>query len=240
MTEPEQVFEKYVFFSSRKEREVFANVIQTILPMSLDAIDLAYSDNPNETFNHINERTQKILQGHPHPEEIQAMTGAFADGGEFELRGGALSIIISADRYNFELIDSMKHFLSPVFSTCIFRNQYIWGVDLYENYSRELLFETRIFASRSPLLEDPEIDIFRRDDGIIYKFRFNTRERFSTDDGIHFLAPVFMSLAESLRKKMYEGLEILHKYCTDKPQFRKLEPRTKIGREIKSLLSDRN
>jgi len=148
MTEPEQVFEKYVFFSSRKEREVFANVIQTILPMSLDAIDLAYSDNPNETFNHINERTQKILQGHPHPEEIQAMTGAFADGGEFELRGGALSIIISADRYNFELIDSMKRFLSPVFPTCIFRNQYIWGVDLYENYSRELLFETRIFARR--------------------------------------------------------------------------------------------
>lgn len=239
MSDPDQVFEKYAFFSTRKVREVWGNVLGNLLTLSVDEITITYSDRPDEFFHHINDRTCKILLNHPDPEKIESLQGVFTDGGVFELRGGVLTITIPSDQYNFELVDNMKRFLSPVFPTCVFQNPYIWGVDLYEDYSRELFFESRVFTARSQHLEEPEIDIFRRDDGIIYKFRFFTREEMTMDEGFRLLAPLFMALGESLRKRMLEGLEVLHLYCTDKPAFRRLEPRTKIGRDIKAILSDR-
>ncbi|NLI75308.1 MAG: hypothetical protein GX442_02555 [Candidatus Riflebacteria bacterium] len=238
MTEPDQVFEKYGFFSSRKGREIFSHVLETLLPLSVDEVTITYSDRPDESFRHINDRTRKILVNHPDSDKIDTIVGTFADGGSFELRGGTLTISVSSDQYNFDLVDSMKRFLSPVFPVCVFQNPYIWGVDLYEGYTRELFFETRAFIARNPHLEEPEIDIFRRDDGIIYKFRFHPREELSVDEGIRHLAPFFMDLGQALRKRMYEGLEVLHTYCTEKASFRRLEPRTKIGRDVKSILSD--
>jgi hypothetical protein len=43
-------------------------------------------------------------------------------------------------------------------------------------------------------------------------------------------------MRQGLLKRNYEGLEVLHLYCTDKPTFRRHEPRTKLGKDIKSIL----
>jgi len=239
MTEMDDIFEKYAFFSNRKERDVFVNVLDAILSVSLERVFIKYMDRPNEEFTHLNDRTKKILFNLTRPDKIETIGGEFSEGGFFDLTGGILSISITSDQYNYELVESMKRFLSPIFPICVFRNPYIWGVDLYEDYDRERFFETRCFISRSKLLEDPEIDIFRRDDGIVYKFRFNIREYYEVDDGIRFLAPLFLNLLEAVKKKSYEGIEILYMYCIDRARFRKFEPRTKLGRDLKSALSER-
>lgn len=239
MNETCDIFEKYVFFSSRKDREILANVLETILAMPLERLTITRSDRPDEEFVTFNDRTRKILQNLEKPERIEAVRGDFELGGMFELRGGELAITIPAEQYNYEVVDAMKRFLSPIFPMCVFKNPYIWGVDLYEDYEREHFFAVRRFGSRSQHLEDPEVDIFRRDDGIVYKLRFHLREEELIEPGIHHLAPLFEGLLDSLGKRAYEGLEVLHRYCTDRSSFRLVEPRTKLGRDIKSVLSQR-
>ena len=136
----------------------------------------------------------------------------------------------------------MRKILSPVFPICIFKNPYIWGVDLYEDYSRECFFETRNFAFRSQHLEDPQIDIFRRDDGIIFKLRFHLNQDLQCldmDEGVKFLQPIFKDLSDCIKKRSYEGIEVLSHYCTNKAEFRRFETRTKLGHKIKSMINDR-
>ncbi|MBF0499893.1 MAG: hypothetical protein HQM09_07160 [Candidatus Riflebacteria bacterium] len=272
MNETDAIHEKFVFFSARKEQETMFRVLEMVLALELDEIRIEYRDRPAISFSHFNDRAKKIIMSLESPEKVEHLDGIFSGGGTFELRGGTFSFTIPAEQYNFEVIDSMRHILSPVFPVCIFHNPYIWGVDLYELYERERLFETRTFISRSQRLEDPQIDIFRRDEGIIFKFRFHLKDSFSLgvsggktatsgylqdgserisgkglsdtsvtniDEGVRFLHPVFVDLIESIRKRNYEGMEVLHLYCIDRPLFRKTEPRTKLGIKIKSMLYDR-
>lgn len=233
------IHEKFAFFSARKERETLFRVLETVIALPLDIIQVEYRDRPDERFTNFNDRSKKILMNLDHTDKIERVSGSFDGGGDFELKGGTFTIIIPSDQYNFEVIDSMRRILSPVFPLCIFQNPYIWGVDCYQEYERDRFFELRGYTYRSQRLEEPQVDIFRRDEGVITKFRFHLKEQESTDEGIRFLHGIFTEMLESLAKRAYEGIEVLHRYCTDRPQFRRLEPRTKLGIKIKSMLYDR-
>lgn len=241
MSETGEIFEKYVFFADRKE-DALNSVLEGIFSLSIDRVAVEFADRPDEEFTHINERTKKIILSLPSPGKIKRVYGEFTQGGTYEWKSGTLSISIPPDHYNFEVVDSMRKILSPTFPICIFRNPYIWGVDLYEDYNRERFFTTRTFITRTQLLEDPQIDIFRRDDGVIFKLRFHLSEKLgemAVDEGIKMLYPVFSDLLDCLKKGYFEGLEVLHLYCTNLPDFRKFDPRTKMGHKIKSLLKER-
>ncbi|GAB4275401.1 MAG: hypothetical protein Kow0029_16480 [Candidatus Rifleibacteriota bacterium] len=231
-----EVIERHVFISSRKEKEVFQAVFEKIFAFPVNNISVEYLNQPDETYASINDRTKKILLNIPKPENISCISGYFDDGGSFRLQNGNLHILVREDEYNYELLDSLKNFLGHIFPLWIFKNPYIWGVTLYEQYERQHFFETRNYSARSRLLEEPEVDIYRRDDGIIHKFRFFTREDLDQEEGMKYLQNYFESMLDGLKKRNYEGLEVLHLYCTDKAAFRKFEPRTKLGKDIKSLL----
>jgi hypothetical protein len=243
MKQPEPtVHEKYFFFSERKETEVYQSALDMLLSLQLDQVEIEYPDKPDEQFSHINERNKKILLSLPGNGKITSIHGEFSQGGFFDLKGGALSITMPQEQYNFEVVDSMRKLLTPTFPLCIFQNPYIWGVDLCEPYEREKFFETRSFTVRSQHLEDPQIDIFRRDDGIIFKLRFHLQEDHAAigiDEGVKLLYPIFCDFQDCLKKRSYEGLELLHLYCTDSPAFRRFSPRTKMAIRIKSLLRGR-
>jgi hypothetical protein len=196
-----------------------------------------FEDQPDETYTTINDRTKTILLNIPKPEKIVCISGYFSDGGSFALRNGNLHVQVREEEYNYELIESLKHFLNPTFPLWIFKNPYIWGVTIYEPYDRQHFFESRNYSVRSRLLEEPEVDIYRKDDGVIHKYRFFTREDLDTEEGLKYLENYFKGMVEGLKKRNYEGLEVLHLYCTDKRAFRKFEPRTKLGKDIKSVLN---
>lgn len=238
MTDADTIFEKHAFFSTGKFRTIYTDVLERVFSLQLADIFVEYADQPDERFSSLNDRTMKILLNMPKPEKITRIEGHFADGGEFSLIGGMLAISVLSDQYNYDLIEAMKNFLSPLFPVCVFQNPYIWGVNLYQPYERDLFFEARRFAARSRLLEDPEVDIFRRDDGIIYKFRFHLKNEMELDEGIRFLEPIFVNLLEALQKGALEGIEVLHLYCTDRSTFRTFSPRTKMGKELKGILGD--
>ncbi len=237
MSQESQILEQHVFVSDRKDREVYQTVFERIFQFPVSDIGVDYTDQPSESYTTINDRTKKILQSIPKPEKISLIGGRFIDGGEFRLQNGNLHVCVREDEYNYDLIDSLKNFLSPVFPLWLFRNPYIWGVTIFEDYERQHFFDVRNFSVRSRLLEEPEVDIFRRDDGVIHKYRFFTREAMEPEEGLKYLTPVFESMRLGLQKRNYEGLEVLHTYCTDKVAFRRLEPRTKLGKDIKAVLS---
>jgi len=242
MNDTSAIHEKFVFFSDRKEGDILSHFLETILFLPLENLAIEYSDRPDEEFSHFNERTRKILLTQISQGKLKRLFGEFSQGGSYELKGGSFSITMFPDQYNYEVVDSMRKILSPVFPMCIFKNPYIWGVDLYEDYTRECFFETRTFTVRSQHLEDPQIDIFRRDDGIIFKFRFHLHDDyrdFDMDEGVKFLHPLFNDLSECLKKRAYEGLEVLFQYCSNKGELRRFETRTKLGQKIKSMLKDR-
>ena len=232
-----ELLEQHMFISSRKVRDVFRNVFDNLFRFDLSNISADFSDRPSENFSSVNERTKKILLSIDKPEKIESISGDFVYGGSFKLQNGNLSIYVTEDAYNYDLLQALKSFLSPVFPIWIFRNQYIWGANLFENYERQIFFDERKFSIRAKLLDEPELDIYRRDNGIIHKYRFFTKEDFEHEEGIRFLVPYFKLMLAGLAKKNYEGLEVLHSYCTNKRDFRRFEPRTKLGIEIKSVLS---
>ncbi|MDD3147550.1 MAG: hypothetical protein PHD82_09625 [Candidatus Riflebacteria bacterium] len=236
MNNESQVLEQHKFVSDRKDREVFQSVFEKIFQFPVADIEVDYLDQPSEVYSTINDRTKKILQSISKPEKISMIGGRFLEGGEFRLQSGNLNVCVKEDEYNYDLIESLKNFLGPVFPLWLFRNPYIWGVTIYEDYERQHFFDVRNYSARSRLLEEPEVDIFRRDDGVIHKYRFFTREEFEPEEGLKHLAPVFEAMRQGLQKRNYEGLEVLHTYCTDKPAFRKMDPRTKLGKDIKSVL----
>ncbi|GAB1354491.1 hypothetical protein MASR1M12_32300 [Erysipelotrichia bacterium] len=238
MNQESQILEQHVFVSDRKDREVFQAVFERIFLFPVCDIEVDYLDQPSEFYSTINERTKKILLSIPKPEKIEKIAGRFIEGGEFRLQNGGLHVSVRESEYNYDLIDSLKNFLSPVFPLWLFRNPYIWGATIYEDYERQHFFDVRNFSARSRLLEEPEVDIFRRDDGVIHKYRFFTREQLEPEEGLKQLQPVFVSMRQGLQKRNYEGLEVLHIYCTDKPAFRKFEPRTKLGKDVKAILSE--
>ncbi|MBF0543136.1 MAG: hypothetical protein HQM08_01820 [Candidatus Riflebacteria bacterium] len=239
MQENGEIYEKFVFFSEKKERETLHQVLAMVLSIPLGEVNFSYSDRPDESFSHFNDRTKKILRNLEGATKVEKISGVFEDGGCFELKGGTFTIAVPTDQYNFEVVDSMRRLLSPSFPLCIFRNPFIWGADLYQNYERERFFETRRFIFKSQHLEDPEIDIFRRDEGIIYKIRFHLKEQQETDEGIKFLHQIFIDLLENLGKKSYETMEILFLYSSDRVLFRNFSPRTKLGQRVKLMLYDR-
>lgn len=237
MNHESEIIESHIFISSRKEREIYLSVFQKIFTFPVDDILVEYEDRPDEHYSTINDRTKTILINIAKPEKITCISGHFSEGGSFRLQNGNLYVTMREIEYNYELLESLKNFLNPTFPLWIFKNPYIWGVTIYEPYERQHFFETRKFSNRSRLLEEPEVDIYRRDDGIIHKYRFFLREDIETEEGMRFLEPYFKNLIESLSKRNYEGLEVLSLYCTDKSAFRKFEPRTKQGKEIKSILN---
>lgn len=237
MNQAGTILEQHLFISQRKERDVFTNVFERVFTYPVSDIEVAYSDKPSEHYSTINNRTKKILLGIDKPEKIECIQGSFIDGGTFRLVNGNLEFQVLEHEYNYELIDSFKNFLSPVFPVWLFRNPYIWGATIYETYDRQHFFEVRKFSARSQLLEQPEVDIYQRDDGIIHKYRFFTKDEFEPEEGLRFLTPYFTMLKESLRKRNYEVLEVFNLYCTDIAAFRRCDPRTKPGKEIKSILA---
>lgn len=242
MDETKQISEKHVFFSARKEVETMGAFLETLLMLPVHSLAVQYTDRPEQVFGTFNARSKKLILSLSDPQKIERIHGEFTEGGCFELRSKSFSITISADEYNFEVIDTMRQVLSPIFPLCIMRNPYIWGVDLYLNYERESFFELRKFTFRSQKLEEPQIDVFRRDDGIIFKIRFHLREEhneITIDRGLKMIHEVFEELLEAIKKGSYESLEVILVYCNDLPAFRRFEPRTKIGQRVKSLLNTR-
>lgn len=237
MSHNSEVIERHVFISNRKEREIYLSVFEKIFSFSVSDISVEYEDQPDETYPTINDRTKKILLNISKPEKISCISGIFDDGGSFRLQNGNLHVLVKEDEYNYELLESLKNFLGPTFPLWIFKNPYIWGVTIYEPYERQHFFDARNFSFRSRLLEEPEVDIYRRDDGVIHKYRFFTREELDPEEGMKYLESYFKSMLEGLKKRNYEGLEVLHLYCTDKATYRKFEPRTKLGKDIKSILN---
>jgi len=237
MNESDPILEQHIFLSERKDHEVYHSAFEKIFSFPVADISVEYSDQPNEVYSTVNDRTKKILVNLPRPDKISCISGRFSDGGDFRLQNSNLHVSIRESEYNYDLISNLKNFLSPVFPLWLFRNAYIWGVNVYEDYERQHFFEVRKYSARSQHLEDPEIDIYRRDDGVIHKYRFFMREQCEPEEGLKLLAPHFNGMRQGLQKRNYEGLEVLHLYCTDKPAFRRLEPRTKLGKDIKSVLA---
>lgn len=237
MKNESEIIESHIFISNRKEREIYLSVFQKIFTFPVADISVSYQDRPDEFYSTINDRTKTILINIPKPEKITSISGHFSDGGSFRLENGNLYVVMREDEYNYELLEALKNFLNPTFPLWIFKNPYIWGVTIYESYDRQHFFEVRKFSNRSRKLEEPEVDIYRRDDGIIHKYRFFLREEIDPEDGMRYLEPYFKDMIESLNKRNYEGLEVLSLYCTDKKAFRRFEPRTKLGKDIKSILN---
>lgn len=232
------MIEQHVLIGDRKFKEIFNTVLDKIFGFPVSDIEIEYSDRPTEFYQTINERTKKILYSIPKPEKITSMSGRFDEGGIFKLIGSNLHIDMPETEYNYELLDSMKNFLCETFPIWLFKNPYIWGATTYEDYERQHFFEQRKYIERSLNPELPEIDIYRRDNGIICKYRFFPKDEFeTTEDGFKIIASVFKEQREGLGKRNYEGMEIFNLYCADKPTFRKIEPRTKLAKTIKSLLS---
>lgn len=237
MNSSAEIIEQHVFISDRKDREVYQAVFEKVFTFPVSDIVVEYDGQPDESYSTINDRTKKILLNLPRPDKVSCISGRFDDGGIFKLQNSCLHVCVREDEYNYDLIESLKNFLGPVFSIWLFRNPYIWGATIYEDYERQHFFDVRNFSARSRLLEEPEVDIFRRDNGVIHKYRFFTREQYEPEEGLRAMAPQFIALRAGLQKRNYEGLEVLHLYCTDRPAFRKLDPRTKLGKDIKSILS---
>lgn len=238
MSNESPILETHIFFSSRKDKDIFKNTLEKVFVFPVEDIGVEFEDRPNEFYKTVNDRTKKILFSIPKPEKITKLEGIFSDGGSFKLENNNLTVIVREDEYNYELLDSMKNILSPIFPLWMFKNPYIWGATLFDDYEREHFFDSRNYSVRSQKLEEPEIDIYRRDNGIIYKARFFTKQIFDSDEeGLKTLAPVFQNLRESLIKRNYEGLEVLQTYVTNKPVFRHMEPRTKQAKELRSILS---
>ena len=240
MSEMTTIQETFAFFSVRKEQETLQTVLSAILALPVDQLTVEFPNRPDEQFRHLNDRSRKILMSLPASAKISRISGDFSDGGTFSIHGSTLIITLSADQYNFEVSDTMRKVLSPIFPLCLFKNPYIWGVDLYHPYERQMLFDTRNFIFRSQLLEDPQIDIFRRDNGIIFKLRFHLEENPEFDDGIRILHPLFEEIQETFAKGNFETLELLHLYCSDRRQYRSFSPRTKLGNRFKAIIADRS
>ncbi len=238
MNDTENIQETFAFFSNRKEQETLQTVLSAILALPVDQITVEFPNRPDEQFRHINDRSRKIIMSLPSQQKISRLAGEFSDGGSFSLHGSTLLITLSADQYNFEVSDTMRKVLSPIFPLCIFRNPYIWGIDMYLPYERQTLFETRNFIVRSQLLEDPQIDIFRRDDGIIFKLRFHLAGEHEFEEGMRLLHSLFEEIQETFMKGNYEPLELLHLYCSDRRQYRSFTPRTKLGNRFKAIIAD--
>lgn len=237
MNESDPIIEQHIFMSDRKRHEVYHTAFEQIFTFPVADIIVEYSDQPSEVYSTINDRTKKILVNLPKPDKITCISGRFSDGGDFKLQSCNLHVSIRESEYNYDLISNLKSFHSPVFPLWMFRNPYIWGVNIYEDYERQHFFDVRNYSARSQLLEEPEVDIYRRDDGVIHKYRFFMRESCEPEEGLKLLAPYFTSMRQGLLKRNYEGLEVLHMYCTNRSGFRKHEPRTKLGKDIKSVLS---
>lgn len=237
MSHSSEVIERHVFISNRKEREIFKSVFEKIFTFHIGSITVQYEDKPDEYYSTINDRAKTILLNLPKPEKITCISGEFLDGGTFWLQNGNLHVVMREDEYNYELLESLKNFLNPTFPLWIFKNPYIWGVTLYEDYERQHFFEVNRYSIRSRLLEEPEVDIYRRDGGIIHKYRFFINPDLDEEEGLRYLEPYFAQMLEGLKKNNFEGLEVLHLYCSDRNAFRRTEPRTKLGKDIKSVLN---
>lgn len=238
MSNESPILETHMFFSNRKNKDIFKNTLEKVFAFPTENISVEFEDRPDEFYKTINDRTKKILFSIPKPEKISKIEGVFIDGGSFKLENSNLTFLVHEDEYNYELLDSMKNVLGPIFPLWMFRNPYIWGATLFDDYERQHFFDSRNYSVRSQKLEEPEIDIYRRDNGIIFKARFFAKQSFDSDvEGLKTLATVFQNLRDSLLKRNYEGLEVLQTYVTNKSAFKHMEPRTKQAKELKSILS---
>jgi hypothetical protein len=232
------ILEQHLFIGNRKSREILEWSLENIFYFSIYDVSIEYTDAPTAFYSTVNDRSKKIILDIGKPERIVKISGNFTDGGNFELTGSTLKFTVLDTEYNYELLEDLKNFLGPIFPIWFFKNPYIWGSTMYEDYERQHFFEVRQYSERTQNFSDPELDIYRRDNGIIYKFRFYPRECYDViEECFKDLTPIFETLRTNLIKRSYEGLEIFHLYCTDKVNFRRSEPRTKIAKDIKAILS---
>ncbi len=231
------IYEKHVFVCAKKGQDTLDAMLEQLLMQSLSELIFCFDDRPDERFDNFSSRSLKIIKDAIHGGKLTTMGGSFSSGGCFSYSGGRLTYAIPTEDYNFEVVDSLKNLLSPLFPIALLRNPFIWGITLYLPYTRERLFDTRNFSHRSQLLEEPEVDIFRRDEGVIYKLRFHLRDEPATmDDGIKELERTAIDMREAVERRNYEGLEMLNRLCVDAAGFRRYDPRTKLGRELKQLV----
>lgn len=236
-TTTDAIFEQYQFLCARKGGAALDAMLGQLLALALAELNFHFDDRPDQAFANFSARSQKIIRDAVHDGRLAGLDGTFDGGGCFRYQGGRLTVAIHTNPYNFEVVDALKNFLSEAFPICVFRNPYIWGINLYTAYSRERLFETRVFSQRSQILEQPEVDIFRRDEGIVFKLRFFLRdEPADLDSGLKHLEELAAEMLEAIERRNYEGLELLGQYCRDRAGFRRIEPRTKLGRVMKGAL----
>lgn len=232
----DDLLEQHLFISQSKVRDTLDCFFDKIFQYPVDQIQIEYSDKPDELYSTINNRTKKMLVNIKKPEKVVCISGRLTEGGSFKLINGNLHIEVTEQEYNYELISSLKDFLSCVFPIWLLRNPYIWGASIFEHFDKQVFYELSRYSVRSKLLEHPEVDIYRRDDGIIQKYRFFVDEDLASEEGLKYLAPFFQLLRDGLKKGNYEGIELFNQYCKDHSIFRKTEPRTKLGKKIKSML----
>ena len=168
MSNESPIIETHIFFSSRKDKDIFKNTLERAFEFPVENILIQFEDRPDEFFKTINDRTKKIILSIPKPEKITKIEGIFSDGGSFSLQNNNLTVIVHEDEYNYELLDSMKNILGPIFPLWMFKTPYIWGATLFEDYERQHFFDARNYSVRSQKLDEPELDIYRRDNGIIH------------------------------------------------------------------------
>lgn len=241
MQEDIDIIEYHLFVSESKINESFRYVFEWIFLHPVDNILIQYIDKPDEFYSTVNSRTKKILLNLDKPEKIESVTGHFSEGGQFKIIGNKLFVFMAENEYNYFLLEALKNFLGFIFPIWLFKNPYIWGANLFEQFDTGLFREVAGYVVKSKLLEEPEVEIYKRDDGLIQKFRFFVNENFeTTEEGLRFLATNFSQLHQAVQKKNYEGYEVFYYYCFDRFEFRKFEPRTKIGKQIKSILSYNN
>ncbi|NLM17273.1 MAG: hypothetical protein GX221_06110 [Candidatus Riflebacteria bacterium] len=239
MSEKNGLLELHVFSSSRKFRDIYKPVLETLFDCSLENISLKYADRPDEFYSNTNDRTQKILVNSPDIDKIENISGHFLYGGDFEFSRNKLTVAVDEFNYNYEMLAAIKKLLSPIFSRWIFRNQYIWGFNLYEDYDKNHFFALSEYIFRARKLETPEVDIYRHDNGIIHKYRFFTRENYMEDfsEGLKAIDDAFSGIEQAFKRGNYEPLEVLYLYVSDKNKFRKYQPRTKVAKDIQQLIS---
>lgn len=232
-----EIYEKHVFLCTHKGQEALGQLLDQLLTLQLAEINLRFEDRPDQLIDNFSSRSIKILRDEVHAGRLRQLDGCFDGGGCFAFAGGRMTFAMPNEDWNYEVIDSLKNFLSPLFPIALLRNPFIWGITLYLPYTRETLFATRVFSKRSQHLEDPEVDVFRRDEGIVIKLRFHLRdETADMDRGIRMLEDLAYMMMEAIDRRNYEGLEMLQTLCQDPASFRRHEPRTKLGRELKSLV----
>ena len=94
MSNESPIIETHIFFSNRKDKDIFKNTLERAFEFPVENISVQFEDRPDEFYKTINERTKKIILSISKPEKITKIEGIFSDGGSFSLQNNNLTIIV--------------------------------------------------------------------------------------------------------------------------------------------------